>query len=123
MEALGSIGAQSPEVVPVLIHIMNEDASWRVRGEAILSLGKIGPATPQVVPALVQALNSDNSKLAIKALGMIGPAAREAIPALLDLMRVSWSRHAIAVTLESITGQKLGEDYEAWWMWWQKQNK
>lgn len=123
LEALGSVGKKTAEVVPVLVGVLNNDQYWEVRGAAIEALGNIGPITPEVIPALTQALKGDNSKEAVRALGTMGPAGRAAIPALIDLMRISWSREAIGSALENITGRKYGANYSDWLRWWQEQNK
>jgi len=123
VEALGSVGQEMAQVVPVLIGVLNNNRYWDVRGAAIEALGAIGPITPEVIPALTQALKGDHSREAVQALGAMGPAGRPAIPDLIDLMRISWSRDAIGNALENITGKKYGANYSDWLRWWQEQNK
>lgn len=123
-EALGDIGSEAVDAVPVLIQIL-EDEEWSVRKAAITALGNIGPEAAEAVPALVQELRdeSDACDVAIMALGKIGPGATEAVPALIQILEDGHGRlhgrHEItAEALEGITGEDFGQDADRWQQWW-----
>jgi RNA polymerase sigma factor (sigma-70 family) len=88
VRALGSIGPEAKEAVPVLIGVLEFEGAG-IYGAAIESLGRIGPSAGEAVPLLMQAL--DGSKVApevpVVALGRIGPASKAAVPFLLKMAK------------------------------------
>ncbi|MFC1456968.1 HEAT repeat domain-containing protein [Microvirga arabica] len=79
-QALGEIGAITPEVVPALIDALS-DTNKEVCWKAATALGRIGPVTPEVVPALITALG--DTAAAAAALGRIGAVTPKVVPALI----------------------------------------
>ena len=76
-EALGGIGAASPDVVPALIQAL-QDESGNVPYTSAMALCDIGPEAVAAVPKLVALLNDDDSYVryaSIFALKDIGPEA------------------------------------------------
>jgi hypothetical protein len=51
-----------PEIVPVLVDVLQNDPKPNVRAEAAQSLGKLRPVTPEVGTALSQAAAKDKSR-------------------------------------------------------------
>lgn len=74
---------------------------------------------------LAKALKDERSFIASAArdaLEELGPPAKEAVPTLIELLEDAddsgdW---LVEDALESITGQKLGENASAWRKWWEE---
>ncbi len=67
LKALGPIGPQAKDAVPVLIELLSEHVT--LRPQVLETLGDIGPSAKEAIPA-VQALTNDPA---------VGPAARAAL--------------------------------------------
>ncbi len=121
--ALGAIGDN--KAIPALITALHHSNDY-TRYVAALALEKFGPAAAPAVPDLVSVLNDDFAQVgsaAVDALAAIGPGAKEACPDLIKLLEIEKSppHFIVADALESITGQKFGEDAAAWRSWWESQ--
>jgi HEAT repeat protein len=85
MRAVGIIGPEARDAVPVLIRALH-DPEGDIRWEAARSLAKIGQASlPDLITVLQDETNSARG-LAIYALGLVGSEAQPAIPALMPLL-------------------------------------
>lgn len=93
--ALGEIGPQSKEVIPLLRKLMKDDKEAElIRARAAQALGRIGPKAREAVPDLIKALEIEDKQdpnhslrwNAAEALGKIGPEAKSAIPTLKRLV-------------------------------------
>jgi len=114
VSALEVIGGDSPEVVPMLVDLL-EDRQERVRGVSAEVLGNIGVRAKIAVPALTQRLVAESGPVrlaAIRALGKIGSAAKEAVPVLERLLRDEheYVRNDIAEALRKIRGWAYPEE-------------
>ena len=92
--ALGAIGPDAKDAVPLLIPLLNDQ---QLRGNTLTALKGIGPGAAAAVPALIEVLKSEpkaTHPAAIEALINIGPAAA---PALLVLEDKSLSRPRLPV--------------------------
>jgi len=95
--ALGKIGPEGRDAVPVLVQYLDDKHEYQLREEAIRALGRIGPevrdAIPpekreEVVQRLVKVLKTHLSKQgAVDVLGSLGPVASQSVPALIDLLK------------------------------------
>ena len=89
-EALGEIGSEAKESVPILIDMLG-DEEWRLHSAAAEALGKIG-YDEAAVPAFIKLLKDERDEdgearcNAADYLGMLGPKANAAIPALTELL-------------------------------------
>jgi HEAT repeat protein len=84
--ALGSIGADAGEAVPVLATVMLEDSDTETRCQAALALSKMVPASRSAVPALARALQDDEPFVrmnAATALFRLRGSSQPAVPALI----------------------------------------
>ena len=84
--ALGAIGPEAKQAIPVLIGVLN-DQDAVVRQNAAWALGAIGPEAKQTIPALIEVLDDEYEyekvrQSAALALGAIGPEAKQVIPVL-----------------------------------------
>src|SRR4029079_13771106 len=85
--ALGDVGATSPETVAALIGILKDDSKREARRVAASSLGKIGPKAKDAIPALRASLKGDGERgwwVAADALGKIG--GPEVVPILAEAL-------------------------------------
>ncbi len=83
-DALGDMGPQASESIPVLISKLEGEHDYYFRSRVTAALGKIGSAA---VPSIVKLLKSNDESLhwdAAQALGNMGPEAIDAVP---DLIR------------------------------------
>jgi HEAT repeat protein len=88
--ALGAIGAEAGEAVPLLATILVEDSSARLRSQAALALSKMDPASRLAVTELGQALADEHPLVRMNstlALFRLRREARPAIPALIKASR------------------------------------
>ena len=60
VEALGRIGPESKEAVPLIARSLKDDYDPNVRAAAAEALGEIGSEATEAVPALVEALEDHN---------------------------------------------------------------
>jgi HEAT repeat protein len=82
--ALGLIGPDAAEGVPVLIQAL-QDASPLTRSEAALALGRIKPGAPEVAAALAEVMADQDYSVRARAAGALGECAKsskEAVAAL-----------------------------------------
>jgi HEAT repeat protein len=89
IHALGAIGANAKDAVPVLVEAL-KDADNNVRRDVAGALGDIGPGAKGAVPTLLEALKKTadwEHQIIIEALGKIGPEAKAAVPALLEELK------------------------------------
>lgn len=112
--SLGEVGDE--RAVEPLIEALNDRK--RVREVAARALGEIGDA--RAVKPLIKVLQSGNwevSGTSAKALGKIGD--ERAVQALVETLegRDESVRWYAARALETITGQDLGDDRQAWQAW------
>jgi HEAT repeat protein len=61
IRALGVIGLGDPEVVELLISILEDDSRKLLHGAATNALGELGPYAQAAVPVLIEQLKTDNS--------------------------------------------------------------
>jgi HEAT repeat protein len=93
-EATNSLVAFGPDVVPLLVGALQDEARRR---HVIPVLPRFGPDAADAVPALVSILENDDTHrdLAAAALGAIGPGAATAIPTVLsvyeDVLDPDWA--------------------------------
>ena len=125
-QALGLIGPEASEAVPLLIQALEGDEDWSVRSNAARALGWMESDASEVVPTLIQALGDESEHVrsaAADALGEFGAQAWDAIPALMELLADEYAgaRSSAARALRDITGQDFGEDEYRWQQWWQQQ--
>src|SRR5262249_12449236 len=94
IQALGSIGSEATEAVPVLVTIMLEDPDAKTRVLASEALARMDPPAKEAVPAFAestvdafaQALGDEDGLVRMNAalgLGRLRTHARPAVPALL----------------------------------------
>lgn len=98
--ALGAMGPNAAEAVPVLARILREDADPEARHQAALALAKMAPVSAAAVPALSRTLDEDEVALvrmnAVIALSRLGTQARSAVPALIRATRRRANRTNLA---------------------------
>jgi HEAT repeat protein len=94
LKALGSIGPDVKEAVPLLLDLVRNDYNSGVRGQAIHTLGMIGPDAKDAVPVLLEGWDKrwwaevrDFQPESVFAFGKIGPAAQAAVPLLVRQLR------------------------------------
>jgi len=88
--ALGDIGPDAKEAVPLLIEILKKDGEWPNRREAARALGKIDPDNEQVIEALIAAFADDNAnvcEVAVEAFKNITTGKKKAIIRLIEVLR------------------------------------
>lgn len=93
-KVLGTIGTRSPDVVPELLRLLQEDADGEVRTEAARALGKIGVHAGMASRALLAALRSPEGGELLR-----GEAARA-------LARVDPEAPATAAALQVAAGDR-----------------
>ena len=89
--ALGDIGPEAEEAIPVLVEALADEGRGFGTGSIVAhsACGALMDVGPKAVPALVEALGSDEEmvrRMAMDALIGIGPPAAPAIPALVELL-------------------------------------
>lgn len=94
VEAAASTLAEFPEQsknsVPLIVAILNESASSRVKASAALALGRIGKDHQGTSPALLAALKHSDERVrwsAAHALGLVGQAKDSSLPALAEALK------------------------------------
>jgi lysophospholipase L1-like esterase len=88
LTAIGKIGGDSPEAIPLLLQDLKHPKEAR-RYRAARTIGRMGAAGAPAIPGLIEALKDPSSTVritAIKALADIGEAAKSAVPALVDVV-------------------------------------
>jgi HEAT repeat protein len=113
--AVGAIGSDAAEAVPVLTRILTADPDDDARKQAALALMKLAPASASAVPALARALDKDKA-LAVRmnaaiALSRLGPLARPAVPALIRASQSRMNRTnlgSFSFTIQEIAALALG---------------
>lgn len=124
-EALGEIGPEAKEAIPVLIPLL-EDGEFMIRRAVAEALAAIGPETREL-PALIRALQDEDywvRTFVAEALETMGADAKEAVPVLIQALGdAKWGseREAETEALKIITRQDFGEDAAAWQQWWEQQ--
>ncbi len=106
--ALGSIGSDASEAVPILATVMNEDSDPEARCQAALALSKMVPASRPVVPALARALQDDEPFVrmnAATALFRLRGSSQPAIPALIAGFKAP--ENALRLPLFRVTIQEM----------------
>ncbi len=118
--ALGRIGDNG--AVETLINALQDD-NWQVRQWAAWALAKF--QDDRAIEALISALNDKNLKVRLAAAEFLGDIRDwRAIEPLIEQLKdkhLSIGQKA-ADSLEEITKQPLGNDYDAWSKWW-RENK
>lgn len=88
LTAIGKIGGESPEAIPLLLQELKHPKEAR-RYRAARTIGRLGAAGAPAIPGLIEALEDPSSTVritAIKALADIGEAAKSAVPALVAVV-------------------------------------
>ena len=67
VEALGRIGPEAKEAVPLIVRSLKDDYDPNVRVAAVEALGEIGSEATEAVPALVEALEDYDSEVGQRA--------------------------------------------------------
>ena len=87
VEALGRIGPQAHDAIPVLVKYLGRGEAGNKAGTALVQIG------PTTVPALLEVLADNRGTMdgshrrALLALSRLGSGAREALPALLNILQ------------------------------------
>ncbi|MBN1266438.1 MAG: HEAT repeat domain-containing protein [Anaerolineales bacterium] len=135
------------DVLPLLLEGMRHPSA-EIRKGSITTLDYLDPPPIEALPALIAALddpheggnfyrnssdgsffpNLDVQRAAIDTLRRCyGPLAEPALPKLVEILKVEIERenkpavNDIVSTLETISGEQLGEDWEAWQEWLETQ--
>ncbi|MFH0750693.1 MAG: hypothetical protein V2B17_02545 [Chloroflexota bacterium] len=122
---LAGLGTAAAAAVPALILAIDDRGA--VMGGQAATVGEVAVAAlasvggPAAVPALLEALGRGGRlrAAAIDALEELGAGAVAAAPALIDLLGGDdrGSARSAEEALRAITGQRLGDDPEAWSRW------
>ncbi|NIM05321.1 MAG: hypothetical protein GTO55_04355 [Armatimonadetes bacterium] len=118
IQGLGLIGDSA--ALPVLIQCLEHD-NVATRGDAVFALGQIGD--PAAVPHLLQTLQDKERFVASwSAWSLAEIKAVSAIPDLIAALKHADAdvRRVTADSLKKLTGQDLGQSYDAWQEWWEK---
>jgi HEAT repeat protein len=114
----------SPSHAPSLVEAMNraDEATRRTVALGISRLAKSKTAA-LVMMEFLKHNDATNRRYAARVLADIGD--RAAVPALIDALtdKDMLVRRQIAQSLNTLTGQSLGEDQAAWKAWWEKNGK
>jgi HEAT repeat protein len=89
-QALGQLGAATPDVTAGLLAALRDDKEEWVRRYAAQALGELGAATPDVTGGLLTALRDNNEDVrqeAAQALGQLGAASPDVTGGLLAALR------------------------------------
>jgi hypothetical protein len=121
VSALGHIGPDAAEAVPVLVALLDDPREY-MQMDAMRALADIGPAAAPAVPRLIAFLSQpgpDRIRYAARALGSIGcPAAEAAVPILEKLKRDNNGKedpdsglvyYGAAEALKKLRGEKAGK--------------
>ena len=110
LTAIGKIGGNSPETIPLLLQELKHPKEAR-RYRAARTIGRMGPAAGPAVPGLVEALR-DPSPLVrlhvVRAFGNIGDASKSALPALIQILNNDPDpevRKEVSLTLSKLPGR------------------
>ncbi len=117
VEALGAIGHS--DGLPALIRVLEERRDdERTIEKAFLAIGVTGSKT--ALPALVPYLKDDDTRFVVWAADAIGRIGeRSAAEPLLEALRRDDQdvKDMVAWALQQVTGQRLGDDVDAWEAW------
>jgi HEAT repeat protein len=90
IHAVGALGADAGDAVPVLAEILREDPDRAARSQAAFALSKMAPASRGAVAELAAALKDTEPRVrmnAASALFRLGLDADEAVPALIEAVK------------------------------------
>ena len=88
LTAIGKIGGDSPEAIPLLLQELKHTKEAR-RYRAARTIGKMGPAAAPALAGLMDALHDPSALVrmhVVRALGNLGEAAKPAVPALIEVL-------------------------------------
>jgi len=106
VNALGEIGANSPEVIDVLTQAVTHDNSKYVRASAAYSLGIIGVSSDDVTAALLDGLHDDYKCVRFESAAALGRLGRTSDDILIALQKAfDDSDRGVAVTAVWALGQ------------------
>jgi hypothetical protein len=114
IHALGDLGADAADSIPMLATILVEDADRQSRGEAALALWKMAPVSRTAVPALTRALEDKEPIVrmdAVLALFKLGSESRPAVAALIKVLGDDDNEtnvRAFSFTIRNIAARALG---------------
>lgn len=110
LTAIGKIGGDSPETIPLLLQELKHAKEAR-RYRAARTLGRMGPAAAPAVPGLVESLRDPSALVrlhVVRAFGNIGEAAKSALPPLIEVMNNDPDpevRKEVSLTLSKLPGR------------------
>jgi lysophospholipase L1-like esterase len=110
LTAIGKIGGDSPETIPLLLQELKHPKEAR-RYRAARTIGKMGAAAASAVPGLIEALRDPSALVrlhVVRALGNIGEAAKSALPALIEVLNQDPNaevRKEVSLTLSMLPGR------------------
>lgn len=110
LTAIGKIGGDSPETIPLLLQELKHPKENR-RYRAARTIGRMGPAAASAVPGLVEALRDPSALVrlhVVRAFGEIGEAAKPALPALIQVLNNDPDpevRREVSLTLSKLPGR------------------
>ena len=110
LTAIGKIGGDSPETIPLLLQELKHPKENR-RYRAARTIGRMGPAAATAVPGLVEALRDPSALVrlhVVRAFGEIGEAAKPALPALIEVLNHDADpevRKEVSRTLSKLPGR------------------
>ena len=88
----GAPSLATPEALPQLLELGQNDANVGVRANAVIAVGYVGAEAKSVVPFLIERLKENDGDIqcaAALALIQMGPAAKDAVPAVLAAWKSS----------------------------------
>lgn len=110
LTAIGKIGGDSPETIPLLLQELKHPKEAR-RYRAARTIGRMGPAAAAAVPGLVESLRDPSSLVrlhVVRAFGNIGEASKSALPALIEVLNNDPDpevRREVSLTLSKLPGR------------------
>ena len=110
LTAIGKIGGDSPETIPLLLQELKHPKEAR-RYRAARTISRMGPAAAPAVQGLVESLRDPSALVrlhVVRAFGNIGEAAKAALPALIEVMNNDPDpevRKEVSLTLSKLPGR------------------
>lgn len=110
LTAIGKIGGNSPETIPLLLQELKHPKEAR-RYRAARTIGRMGEAAAPAVPGLVEALGDPSALVrlhVVRAFGNIGEASKSALPALIQVLNKDPDpevRKEVSLTLSRLPGR------------------
>ena len=110
LTAIGKIGGNSPETMPLLLQELKHPKEAR-RYRAARTIGRMGEAAGSAVPGLVEALRDPSALVrlhVVRAFGNIGEASKSALPSLIQVLNNDPDpevRKEVSLTLSKLPGR------------------